>query len=1360
MLINFSKVDPATAAILLFVDGGPRNFQFVQNLIVHFSQENADADDAFLPMDPSGVQNPLLFQIVGRGRKDFQGVALGVFYKDGWHANGLRCWSLKNLFEPVYVPTSREKDEKCGQFIINTVPALDKYRPRLFGNVKAICSALSSTSLPKLKKSFQRGNGLPLKQFTEVLFTQLYETHPKVVEEQEAAYTVAMLQDMFSQIDFNGDGAVDWDEFTTFCIHTGLVGSVSPGVSDAPGASLGADALDNYVIQYGEDTIVKDHVINSYTPISVMRYLHDMHRIMVIQEKSDKVLMVNDSFNLIGELNHASLSGGMHEHHDKHIIYDIVYLSGKDMFAYCASDHTIVICKEQSSLGGRRIHHTLYNRIFHNVLHLKLCWGESCKLLCSVGANNELYGWEIDSQVPLFQINRHNDLVTDFISIDKFDLFVTCSLDKRIVMWSMTSRRVKGVLQGHKRGVRCLSYAKDVLLSAGFECEAKTWDLVIKEPTLILRGHRYPIAAVKMMCAKGQTDDNLRAITVDDSGEFRLWNVFVKEKGSGQALAPTLQVFHINSTDALMSRVGFIELPFNQTFSKGNYSNIIAASTKLTHFIPEKSSKEFVPPTCSIFNEPSACITTTIGKSVFKYDVCNGQYLSQFSTTDPGDLTCLCLDGEFGRRMYLGTSGGNVMLVNFSTGSVIDSIQAHSKEVSCLLATKSSRNLVFTGSLDGRIRVIEENSGALTIHNTAENALGDGCGVNSMKVCIGLKALLASSTGCVWGLWNFNTLKKLFILQEEWPISSVAVVASTEDQMDPKGGANSDKEHIITVAIAMQHRVRVYTIDIVEVRAAVTFVLENSVPRFISQITVLDCPSTNSVNYSQGRSGDVTKLGKQILAVTDEGEILVWNGNEVKKKSLEIFRKFYANMEDTKTRNNRRFSQIVLRSTDSIGGIAPQEVPAKASTIQQKAPFSNITEELEPSSRRSSVSEFDFFDSSANSKNETFVTGAGEAAEEESSVQPLIRTLSCVSLYEICKSVVEGELSKIRLQAHSTWKGHHDIITSIVPMHEHGCLVTISLDGYHRIWNMDRECLGEMPLPNLTEKMKVRRLLKDEQQNWKFILERIPVTKSHIDIATHLVHELCGTKTVTVEEARVHDRRKAAVNSVVYTTKLKIPHLPRMPTTLSQEERKKAAVRNNILKSLQDPFPSDDSSTGTPMYLHTEAEIANTAHVVSGSKTDHVAHKGLATFALQRQNTKQLSHRLGVSADADDDQGVLSVRSLDSAINIYDQSSTIMSARSSNVWLRGPDSAGGARAFTPSSIRQGEYEGSIDGESHNILDQLAKRPDRVEVYSRPYPDLMIRATSASTKVRVPSANKIDTAEVSFGSQKVVQIYRE
>lgn len=32
----------------------------------------------------------------------------------------------------------------------------------------------------------------------------------------------------------------------------------------------------------------------------------------------------------------------------------------------------------------------------------------------------------------LFQVSRHTDIITDFIAVDHLDMFMTCSMDKRI----------------------------------------------------------------------------------------------------------------------------------------------------------------------------------------------------------------------------------------------------------------------------------------------------------------------------------------------------------------------------------------------------------------------------------------------------------------------------------------------------------------------------------------------------------------------------------------------------------------------------------------------------------------------------------------------------------------------------------------------------------------------------------------------------------------------------------------------------------------------------------------------------------------------------------------------------------------
>ena len=95
----------------------------------------------------------------------------------------------------------KEKEEKLALLAVASVPMLEKYKPRLFSNVAEICAALSSHALPKLKKRFLKTeDGLPIGQFTDILFKQLFETHPRIIDDSECAYVVAMLQEMFYQI--------------------------------------------------------------------------------------------------------------------------------------------------------------------------------------------------------------------------------------------------------------------------------------------------------------------------------------------------------------------------------------------------------------------------------------------------------------------------------------------------------------------------------------------------------------------------------------------------------------------------------------------------------------------------------------------------------------------------------------------------------------------------------------------------------------------------------------------------------------------------------------------------------------------------------------------------------------------------------------------------------------------------------------------------------------------------------------------------------------------------------------------------------------------------------------------------------
>lgn len=203
VIVDFTKVDATVSCILLLLDGGPRNFQFIQGASVTCEpHKRAEDDDNFLSNEDSDKLKVPIYRMYGRTRKDYPCMVLSVLFKDGWSETGGVMWGSVSVFEPIYCSSVKEKEDRCTQLVVNVVPVLEKFKPRLFVNVRAICAALSSLALPKLKKNFfdENGGGLLILDFIEVIFKQLYDTHPKIIEESESGYLIAMLEEMFHQI--------------------------------------------------------------------------------------------------------------------------------------------------------------------------------------------------------------------------------------------------------------------------------------------------------------------------------------------------------------------------------------------------------------------------------------------------------------------------------------------------------------------------------------------------------------------------------------------------------------------------------------------------------------------------------------------------------------------------------------------------------------------------------------------------------------------------------------------------------------------------------------------------------------------------------------------------------------------------------------------------------------------------------------------------------------------------------------------------------------------------------------------------------------------------------------------------------
>ena len=94
-----------------------------------------------------------------------------------------------------------------------------------------------------------------------------------------------MIQEMFMQIDYNGDGGSDWNEFTTFLSLTGLSDQSSLNSGAGGDQQIG---LNEYKIEYSEDPGRRDavtHPLNMlYQQTLSVQYTFSTHPLNVLYQ--------------------------------------------------------------------------------------------------------------------------------------------------------------------------------------------------------------------------------------------------------------------------------------------------------------------------------------------------------------------------------------------------------------------------------------------------------------------------------------------------------------------------------------------------------------------------------------------------------------------------------------------------------------------------------------------------------------------------------------------------------------------------------------------------------------------------------------------------------------------------------------------------------------------------------------------------------------------------------------------------------------------------------------------------------------------------------------------------------------------
>ena len=187
--------------------------------------------------------------------------------------------------------------------------------------------------------------GLSIRAFVKVIFKQLLKGMPGLAAPTEAAHTVAILEELFEQIDINGDTKVDWDEFTSFNIENGM--SVTKQSDNAD--------LDEYSITISQDQTHYDHSVDSLHPVTNMIYNPETKRVLTIQKDSSVIHAYSNKGVFAHALNVGEKSDlkSTQDITKQHLtVHDLVFIPSKNLIAIACSDNTIYLYEEQvRSLG-------------------------------------------------------------------------------------------------------------------------------------------------------------------------------------------------------------------------------------------------------------------------------------------------------------------------------------------------------------------------------------------------------------------------------------------------------------------------------------------------------------------------------------------------------------------------------------------------------------------------------------------------------------------------------------------------------------------------------------------------------------------------------------------------------------------------------------------------------------------------------------------------------------------------------------------------------------------------------------------------------------------------------------------------
>ena len=599
---------------------------------------------------------------------------------------------------------------------------LDRYRY----DISTIMMLLDLNKINKLHDFYSDyPDGIERSLFVKTLEKELPNNLTDPTDQTNLVYG---LYKFFCEIDFNGDGQMQWEEFTQFIIDTveGDNDAKLDEVEDYNKTQIfNAKKMIKYK-RYHVSTRLKDNLIHKKDVIcSVFVPRVD---IILINEYSTKILKVYNpktghcikTLNLENYLNplnylekEKKYSSSRYdkyrkseekkikkqkeaEKQPKALSYSVLSMFHyQNIVAICLSDRRIVFFHFSSDDRVELIHEmhmpTLEKRVWFLPEH-NIWFASGCKLdKYSYYTLNELdieFEHYNQKYKCLFNENHpyrkhycdffpHRGEIMDCIEILKPMMILTACLDGKIRLINLNDRDIIKVWSHHNLGVRSLDYNPLIdnvgyVLSVGFEyyinvyCTDLSLDDAFKGK---LEGHYAPVISCKFL------SNSYMAVSVDEEANVRIWDT--KVKSCLQLIVTPKKNFKVTNLLSLAK--------YNKFMVYGNKIIYYDANYKEDEHEQKNNSNDDNFPIKVQFNRYYQQFFVTTFRDIRVYTKEGNLYKTykKLISNEHFDSDTVIKDFIFEnnyRKFYLGFSNGAIMQFNAGNGSLIKAINEHETE--------------------------------------------------------------------------------------------------------------------------------------------------------------------------------------------------------------------------------------------------------------------------------------------------------------------------------------------------------------------------------------------------------------------------------------------------------------------------------------------------------------------------------------------------------------------------------------------------------------------------------------------------------------------------------------------------------